>query len=490
MSQPAVLLLYSYDCPVHEKVVNAFALYLKQVFGCDVIFDIWQQSEIQEKGTYEWLEEKMVTAQFVLFVCSTGARYKCARNKKFSLKNDRSMADMFPSAVASAAESMRIARYSGEVMHKFIVVYFDYSTESDIPHKLDRGCKYSLVTELFPLYCHLHEIKPEMCDSCFLSRGVTFETVLQIQEGVELINCIDEATEYFRLNPDWLGERLEPVRYPSPKKVPVVDQQKHQERTVDSDIQFTDTPEEGSVNEGSITSVDSGLLNINNEKQLLLDSHGKKKRRSRHRKRTNQGYKPGSPDALSTSSQQFSPNTNHSTNNNSSSTLNQTMNMSQPKANGSKYVYKNESLGLLEDEELEDDNQLRRDIEFIQKIDHLRNQSKAQCILSHLPANEQEFSTLKSTTCNHRQNGAVKTMEGSPSSNDSVQSLMFSSNHSHDNHHMNSVPISQSERGRHHDYSDANGSLSNQNSELIFKPLDEALSKQVNMPCSTMFTDV
>ena len=137
------------------------------------------------------------------------------------------------------AEKIRISRQAGEDIDKFIVVYFDYAGEHDVPPKLDVAIRYTLMNDMLSLYCHLHGVKWEtmagtapdsLLDSgdqmelvdrennnkveagqVVSSNGVTHDTFTQTQTGGELLEAINAAKKFFKENPDWLGEILEAV---------------------------------------------------------------------------------------------------------------------------------------------------------------------------------------------------------------------------------------------------------------------------------------
>ena len=137
------------------------------------------------------------------------------------------------------AEKIRISRQAGEDIDKFIVIYFDYAGEHDVPPKLDVAIRYTLMNDMLSLYCHLHGVRWEtmagtapnsLLDSgdqmelvdrennnkieagqVVSSNGVTHDTFTQTQTGGELLEAINAAKKFFKENPDWLGEILEAV---------------------------------------------------------------------------------------------------------------------------------------------------------------------------------------------------------------------------------------------------------------------------------------
>ena len=137
------------------------------------------------------------------------------------------------------AEKLRTSRQAGEDIDKYIVVYFDYAGESDVPPKLDVAIRYQLMSDILNLYCHLHGIKCEIMagnslDSLLDSsdqmelvdrgnsddvdggqvlsyNGFTEDTFSQTEAGDELRDAIVHARTFFKENPDWIGEILEAV---------------------------------------------------------------------------------------------------------------------------------------------------------------------------------------------------------------------------------------------------------------------------------------
>ena len=147
--------------------------------------------------------------------------------------------ESFAWSVDYVAEKIRISRQAGEDIDKFIVVYFDYAGEHDVPPKLDVAIRYTLMNDMLSLYCHLHGVKWEtmaatapdsLLDSSdqmelvdrennnkveagqvVSSNGVTHDTFTQTQTGGELLEAINAAKKFFKEKPDWLGEILEAV---------------------------------------------------------------------------------------------------------------------------------------------------------------------------------------------------------------------------------------------------------------------------------------
>ena len=147
--------------------------------------------------------------------------------------------ESFVWSVDYVAEKIRTSRQEGEDIDKFVVVYFDYAGEHDVPPKLDVAIRYPLMNDILSLYCHLHSVKWETMvgnalDSSLDSgdqmelvdrennnqvdagqvlsyNGLTKDTFTETSAGRELQEAIDAAKNFFKENPDWLGETLEVV---------------------------------------------------------------------------------------------------------------------------------------------------------------------------------------------------------------------------------------------------------------------------------------
>ena len=51
--------------------------------------DLLDPDGIKDMGVYSWIQEKVELSQYVIVICSTGARFKCAKNRKFKMKQER-----------------------------------------------------------------------------------------------------------------------------------------------------------------------------------------------------------------------------------------------------------------------------------------------------------------------------------------------------------------------------------------------------------------
>lgn len=215
---PTVLLLYSYDCSAHEKVVEALAGFLIETCNCNVHVDIFEEQIIYERGLDEWLVDNLQEAEFIIVLTSLGARLRCCKKKvRFKMDPERTLPDYFAVAVDYVAEKMRVERSKGMSLTTFCVAYMDYSTESDIPPPLEMAYRFCLMKDITALFCHLHGIHDEPTKNGIPIVGITADTFHTSEMGQELKVAIESIKEYFKANPDWVESRMELM--PNPGKL-------------------------------------------------------------------------------------------------------------------------------------------------------------------------------------------------------------------------------------------------------------------------------
>ena len=204
-----MLLIYSADCPAHEQVVIELANFIRGEWNVTVYFDLWDQKTIADHGWHAWFKQRLTEAHHVLIVCSTGARYKFARNRPFRIKSERAVPDTFVRAVDALLERSHIAKQSNTNINcpSMCIVNFAYAGESDIPAKLDTARRFKLMQDLSELFCHVTgRGKGKTLPSSALPQAYKHS-----KHGKQLHQVLKKALDFFNKNPDWLGEVLEPV---------------------------------------------------------------------------------------------------------------------------------------------------------------------------------------------------------------------------------------------------------------------------------------
>ena len=288
-------------------------------------------------------------------ICSTGARFKCARNRQFRMKHDRTLQDVFAWGVDHVAEKIRTATNVSEAKARYISAYFDYAGKSDIPPKLEITKKFCLMKDLYSLYCHFHGIKPGQGHSGSNSKhGFTVDTYSKTEEGRQLQDALIDAKHFFKDNPNWLGQTLEAV-------TPVL--------SANRDISTESTPEESSRKKrmGPVSP------SMRSEKDPILEE--RKKKRDRDVVGTLERIPLSKKEELSTpgTSPSHVPSEGSGSVTSMSPLVSPTVSV-KPRSAGTAFTassgtLQSRELDLEEETDADDTSQMQRDIDFIQNFD-------------------------------------------------------------------------------------------------------------------------
>lgn len=229
--RPRVFLCYSgRDGPRHLNVVQSFAFFLQDFCGCEVVLDLWEHLDMCREGHMTWIRRRLDESDFIITVCSTGLRYfveKKSRRGKTPVgrRGNGSIStagggDLFVVGVAMIAEKLRQAKQSegggAEELSRYMAVYFDYSTESDVPAALSLAPKFKLMDQLPQLLARLHQGAPAERESAPL--GVSRRNYFRSKSGRSLYVAICNMHQHISQNPDWFQTLLAPP--PAAAKAP------------------------------------------------------------------------------------------------------------------------------------------------------------------------------------------------------------------------------------------------------------------------------
>lgn len=209
---PSVLVLYAYDCAVHEAVVVALSGLLMEVCGVTVSLDAFEENVIMERGLEEWLEDRLQEADFIVVVCSLGARLRCSKKRvRFKDEPGRALPDYFAVAVDYVAEKLRVERSKGLGIEKFVCVVMDYSHLSDIPPQLEAASVFKLMRDFTTMCSRLTAASPHFHVKDSGDNGEDGDSWQRMEAGAELWAAIGQAKDYFKSHPNWLEDRIEPI---------------------------------------------------------------------------------------------------------------------------------------------------------------------------------------------------------------------------------------------------------------------------------------
>ncbi|KAM9860117.1 interleukin-17 receptor D [Aulostomus maculatus] len=234
--RPKVFICYSSrDCPKHTSVIQSFAYFLQDFCSCEVVLDLWEHLEMCREGQMSWLSRQLDEANFIITVCSKGLRYfvdKKSRRGKTPVSRRSggssssssspiggSSNDLFVVAVAMIAEKLRQAKQNerggAQELSRYMAVYFDYSTESDIPTMLSLAPRLKLMDQLPQLLSRLHSSQSSLADRESQPLTVSRRNYFKSKSGRSLYVTICNMHQHISQNPDWFEKQLAPAGGPS-----------------------------------------------------------------------------------------------------------------------------------------------------------------------------------------------------------------------------------------------------------------------------------
>uniref|UniRef100_A0A3Q0SB16 Interleukin-17 receptor D n=1 Tax=Amphilophus citrinellus TaxID=61819 RepID=A0A3Q0SB16_AMPCI len=230
--RPKVFICYSNrDCPKHTSVIQSFAFFLQDFCCCEVVLDLWEHLEMCKEGQMSWLSRQLDEANFIITVCSKGLRYyveKKSRRGKTPVSRRSSSSsssigasggDLFIVAVAMIAEKLRQAKQSedggAQEMNRHMAVYFDYSTEGDIPTILNVAPRFKLMDQLPQLFGRLHAGQSGLTEREQQPLNVSRRNYFRSKSGRSLYVSICNMHQHISQNPDWFEKQLLEQRFDS-----------------------------------------------------------------------------------------------------------------------------------------------------------------------------------------------------------------------------------------------------------------------------------
>ncbi|XP_028431714.1 interleukin-17 receptor D [Perca flavescens] len=226
--RPKVFICYSNrDCPKHTSVIQSFAYFLQDFCSCEVVLDLWEHLEMCREGQTSWLSRQLDEADFIITICSRGLRYyvekKSHRGKTPVSRRSNSSSsspiggsggDLFIVGVAMIAEKLRLANQSqggrAQELNRYMAVYFDYSTEKDIPTMLSLAPRFKLMDQLPQLFSRLHSSQSSLADRESQPLNVSRRNYFRSRSGRSLYVSICNMHQHISQNADWFEKQLAP----------------------------------------------------------------------------------------------------------------------------------------------------------------------------------------------------------------------------------------------------------------------------------------
>lgn len=189
--EQVVLLVYSYDCEEHNKVVLRYKEYLEKQCGMKVLTIYGPRLEPDL-----WLFGPYRNCDIVMIILSEGVFYKSENGNTPAMKEGYSCGDRLIPALSFLQNKMLTDE------KKFILVYFEYSGTSHIPSFMQSGRwrkAFMIPREMNYMLCEAHNQSPKI--SCLgVYPRMPGHDIVSLPEGLFLIESIEELKNILSKN--------------------------------------------------------------------------------------------------------------------------------------------------------------------------------------------------------------------------------------------------------------------------------------------------
>ncbi|XP_033642397.1 uncharacterized protein LOC117302528 [Asterias rubens] len=195
-----LLPIYSDDHPLHRDVVLSFCRFLQRHCQCNVSLMEWEKSI--GPTVQMWLTNQIEEADIVLLICSkgTGLKYIAkAKQEKTPMESVGVYGDMFVKALVPLEDYFN----RENACDKFVVGYFDYSSENGIPVAFKHFGRYSLMKSMEELYLRIHGEAKESTHSSLGVEALRGSNYAQLETGKALHEAIKAMRELVKSDRNW-----------------------------------------------------------------------------------------------------------------------------------------------------------------------------------------------------------------------------------------------------------------------------------------------
>ncbi|XP_078495856.1 interleukin-17 receptor A-like [Ciona intestinalis] len=191
-----VYLLFMSDHPLHEQVVLAFANFLHEDLGFDVICELWEQNSVIE-DKLSWMNKAMDRADKVLVIWSYRSVECWNESKTFT------DLDMFTPNLRRIQRDLCCDKNVG----KYLFCYFDYFSKSDIPKLFYDNlpcCHFRLMKQFEDLYFQINDIEKYNPGSVVRNEQIADYANQELNpHGKLLKDSVEAMCDMVKENPNW-----------------------------------------------------------------------------------------------------------------------------------------------------------------------------------------------------------------------------------------------------------------------------------------------
>ncbi|XP_077867409.1 uncharacterized protein LOC102807939 [Saccoglossus kowalevskii] len=198
---PKVLVLYTADCELHNRLIHEFALFLRDQFGCIVKCKLWDTAAVANSVS-DWIFEALREVDKVVVVASTGT-LKVWEERDTVQEIGNVANSIFKNVMVIISNDLR----EQQRCNKFASVYFQihpYSEHRDIPDPLKHVGKCFKLSG--PGWKEMKDLYLFLCDLSEASSTGGYRTIenrCSSEEGRKFRGTLAKMKEYVLSNPDW-----------------------------------------------------------------------------------------------------------------------------------------------------------------------------------------------------------------------------------------------------------------------------------------------
>ncbi|KAG8557234.1 hypothetical protein GDO81_018372 [Engystomops pustulosus] len=158
-----ILLVYSPDSAEHKTLICAFADFLHNILGCEVILDQWDMNTVSQIGTLPWFYQKreLVSQQkgkvMIVWTRRSKKMYDQWRNRENNNIGCKDSTNLFGAAMSCLEKDFEVPQRHGIVEDYTMVCFEGLCRKKDIPKRLRKISRYRLFKDLYRLVSHLQD---------------------------------------------------------------------------------------------------------------------------------------------------------------------------------------------------------------------------------------------------------------------------------------------------------------------------------------------
>ncbi|XP_056380701.1 interleukin-17 receptor E [Hyla sarda] len=174
-----ILLVYSPDSAEYKALICAFADFLHNILGCEVILDLWDINTVSQIGMLPWFYQKrdLVSQRkgkvMILWTRQSKTMYDQWKNHQNNIIGWKDSTNLFGAAMSCLEKDLQVQQEHENLEH-YTMVYFEGLCEKkDIPKCFRKMSRYRLLKDLYRLVSHLQDTTC-LSPPCLIKAGAKY----------------------------------------------------------------------------------------------------------------------------------------------------------------------------------------------------------------------------------------------------------------------------------------------------------------------------